>query len=96
MVLASSDYGLRKPHPLLFQAALRKSGLSGDEVWFCGDSILRDVEGAAGAGIFPVWYQNPDFENPHRNQEADLTPTCEHLQLSEWDELLPILDSLPA
>lgn len=35
-ILASSDYMLRKPQPMLFELALRKAGLTAGEVWFCG------------------------------------------------------------
>ena len=62
-VIASSDYAVRKPNPLIFQAALAKAGLSPEEVWFCGDQIDADVFGAQAAGIFPVWYDCDSVPN---------------------------------
>lgn len=50
-VIASSEYMIRKPNPLLFELALRKAHLSAGDVWFCGDSPSADVAGAFAAGI---------------------------------------------
>lgn len=58
-VLASSDYGLRKPQPLLFRVGLAKSGLDPAEVWYVGDKLRPDVEGSRACGMTPVLYQNP-------------------------------------
>ena len=43
-VIASSDYGYRKPLPLLFELALKKAGLKPEEVWYCGDTYDFDVK----------------------------------------------------
>lgn len=56
-VIASSEYMVRKPNPRIFRLALQKAGLSPDRVWFCGDNVRADVEGAHAAGLFPVWYE---------------------------------------
>lgn len=56
MVIASSDYVLRKPNPLLFGLALRKAGVDASDAWHCGDLFDKDVEGAVAAGIMPIWY----------------------------------------
>ena len=45
-ILVSSDYIFRKPHPLMFEVALQKAGLTADKVWYCGDSIEADIYGA--------------------------------------------------
>ncbi|SHJ44282.1 HAD family hydrolase [Thermoclostridium caenicola] len=93
-VIASSDYGFRKPNPLLFELALRRAGLDASEVWFCGDNVVADIEGAAGAGIFPVWYEDLTLENPWTRKYKGLRPTCEHLHIHEWRELIEILERL--
>lgn len=56
-ILASSDYGLRKPDPRLFRIALEKAKLNPESVWFCGDTYDKDVEGARKAGLKAVFYQ---------------------------------------
>ncbi len=78
-VLASSEYGVRKPDPLLFQIALRKAALPPDKVWFCGDSFSFDVRGANSAGIFPVWL------NRGGEPEGAEFP---YLTVSGWGELM--------
>ena len=45
-VIASSEYGVRKPDPLLFQIAARKAGQPPGRVWFCGDDLQADIAGA--------------------------------------------------
>jgi len=93
-IIASSDYGFRKPNPLLFQLALRKAGIDASEVWFCGDNVIADIEGASSAGIFPVWYEDLTLENPWTKKLKGLRPGCRHLHIHEWRELIEILESL--
>ena len=93
-VIASSEYVFRKPSRYLFELTLKKAGLDASEVWFCGDNIQADIEGAAAIGIFPVWYTNRTVDNPRRLQHGDARPQCDHLHISEWDELIEILEGL--
>lgn len=92
MVLVSSGYGMRKPHPLLFQAALSKAGLEAQDVWFCGDQIGTDVHGAQGAGMFPVWYECDTVPNGFARKNEGLTVEGAHLHIRHWDELVRALD----
>ncbi len=55
-IITSSDYVLRKPEKLLFDVAIRRSGLSPEEIWYVGDNPSADVVGALGAGMHPVLY----------------------------------------
>lgn len=59
-VVSSADYGLQKPHPSLFRAAVAKLGLRPEEVWFVGDNVEKDVAGARRAGLTAVWYNPQD------------------------------------
>ena len=93
-IIASSEYGFRKPSPYLFGLALRKAGLPPDDVWFCGDNPAADIQGAAGAGIFPVWYDN-GLECSYRDRTCEEAPACGHLHIREWSELIALLESLP-
>lgn len=92
-VIASSDYVLRKPNSLIFELALRKAGLSAEDVWFCGDNVRADVCGAAGAGIYPVWYQGVSEDNPFA-LKAQSAPEVEHLRVEDWRELIEMLEEL--
>lgn len=92
-IIASSEYMFRKPSPYLFELALNKADLSADEVWFCGDNIKADVEGAANVGIFPVWYDELTVENPWVNQNENITPNFKHLHIHDWNEFIKYLDN---
>ena len=52
--MTSSDYIMRKPNRILFDIALQKSGLCTDEIWYCVDNSLADIEGASQVGMYPV------------------------------------------
>jgi putative hydrolase of the HAD superfamily len=91
-VIASSDYALRKPNPLIFRAALAKAGLMPEEVWFCGDQIDADVFGAQAADIFPVWYEDQTIPNAFAKKNTGLAITGEHLHIHHWRELIAALD----
>lgn len=92
-VMTSSDYFLRKPNRILFDIALQKAGLSASDVWYCGDNVRADIEGASQAGIYPVWYDN-ETEKDYRGYSITETPKCEHLHIHEWDELISILKKI--
>ena len=57
-VIASSDYGVRKPQSLLFEVGIAKSGLNPAEIWYVGDKIKVDVDGSRAVGMEPVLYKN--------------------------------------
>ena len=92
-VIASSDYGVRKPDPLIFRAALSRANLPPEQVWFCGDQIDADVFGAQNVGIFPVWYEELTIPNGFARKNAGLTITGEHLHIHQWRELLDAHDA---
>lgn len=90
-ITASSDYMFRKPSRILFNIALNKAGLPPEMVWYCGDNPETDVEGAAKAGIFPVWYDN---DTDRESKDRTHIPQCEHLHIKNWNEMIKILDKL--
>ncbi len=94
-VLASSEYVFNKPHPLMFEIALNKAGLPADKVWFCGDSIYCDINGAHGVGMFPVLYEGSTVEeNPSVRDNLDMSVTFEHLHIHHWSELIKTLEQI--
>ncbi|MDR3311245.1 MAG: HAD-IA family hydrolase [Oscillospiraceae bacterium] len=90
-IIASSDYGVRKPDPLIFELALAKADLAPEDVWFCGDDVRCDVDGAAAAGLHPVFYTGNLAEHDG-NDGAE--PSCEHLHIGDWRELTGRLEAL--
>lgn len=87
-VLTSSEYGIRKPNPLIFRAALQRANVASEEAWFCGDNFQADILGASGVGIFPVWYRGGSLI---KDTEEDPPAAPELLCISDWQELIEIL-----
>lgn len=50
-VVISGEFGWRKPHPAIFQEALRRLGVRAEEAVFVGDDLEVDIEGASSCGI---------------------------------------------
>jgi putative hydrolase of the HAD superfamily len=57
-VVASADYAVRKPNPLLFEVAAAAINVPATNLWFVGDRLDTDMAGARAAGMHPVWF-NP-------------------------------------
>lgn len=51
VTLSSSDHGYMKPHPSIFEAALRAVDAAPAEAVMVGDSLAHDVEGARRLGM---------------------------------------------
>jgi HAD superfamily hydrolase (TIGR01662 family) len=49
--LYTADAGYQKPHPAIFQEALRRLGVRADEAAFVGDRLTSDVGGAQSVGM---------------------------------------------
>ena len=62
---------------------MRRS-LGPEEIWFLGDSLAFDVEGARAVGMTPIWY------NPHHEDAGAASPAA---QLHGWPGLEELLDS---
>ncbi|HVB38544.1 MAG TPA: HAD family hydrolase [Vicinamibacterales bacterium] len=52
--IASPDHGFMKPHPSIFEAALRLVEVPARDALMVGDSLRHDIEGARGAGLRAV------------------------------------------
>ena len=84
-IITSSDYIFRKPHRRIFEMALRKAGLKPEEVWFCGDNLYCDIQGAYSIGMKPIWY--PAYSS--HNDEPEIT--IPYSKINDWDELSQML-----
>ena len=89
-IIASSEYGYRKPNPLLFQLAAKKAGLNPEDIWFCGDTFSADVEGAHNVGMFPIYYQGVVEGGPKRHP-LEKNPDFDFVQINHWNELVELL-----
>lgn len=91
-IIASSEYGIRKPDSMIFELALQKANLPPGNVWYCGDNVKADVYGARSAGIFPVFYEDETVENPFQGQNEGLQIDFDHIHIHSWVEMMNILD----
>jgi putative hydrolase of the HAD superfamily len=55
--ISSSEHGYLKPHPSIFDAALKLLGVSAGESVMVGDSLAHDIEGARRVGMRGVLVQ---------------------------------------
>lgn len=55
-VVSSARVGARKPHPLIYEHALRLTSARPEETVMVGDSLTADVAGAERAGIHGVYF----------------------------------------
>ena len=81
--ISSSEHGYMKPHPSIFDAALKLVGVSAAEAVMVGDSFPHDIEGARRAGMRGILvHRSPGWEAPH---DADVPVIRD---LSELSRLL--------
>jgi putative hydrolase of the HAD superfamily len=55
--VSSSDHGYLKPHPSIFESALKLLGVSAAESVMVGDSLAHDIEGARRVGMRGILVQ---------------------------------------
>ena len=58
-VFLSSELGADKPDPLIYQRALKLSGITADETLHVGDDPVRDWRGAEAAGLAVFRLERP-------------------------------------
>jgi putative hydrolase of the HAD superfamily len=75
----SSEVGWRKPHPEIFERALRALDVAAEQTLFVGDTLATDIAGAAALGMHTcqaVWFRADDDE---------LAPEPEYQAFSQMD-----------
>ncbi|MCW3999858.1 MAG: HAD family hydrolase [Candidatus Bathyarchaeota archaeon] len=87
LTVVSGDINLRKPHPHIFNMALRYLGVEASDAVFVGDNLETDVLGSKRAGLTSVHIKR-------RNQTASAIRP--HLAINQLSQLLPLLDIDPA
>jgi putative hydrolase of the HAD superfamily len=84
-LISSSDFGLRKPHRYLFEAAARQMRLQTQNVWYLGDRIDTDIAGARAAGMVGVWFERGGSPTPDV-READA-------KVHSWGEFRSLVEA---
>ena len=66
----SSEVGMRKPHPAIFERALAALGVAAEQTLFVGDRLYEDIRGASELGMATaqaLWFradEHPDGREP--------------------------------
>ena len=84
-LISSADFGLRKPHRYIFEAAARRMRLQMANVWYLGDRIDTDIRGARGAGMVAVWFERASSPTPDAGG-ADA-------KVHSWNEFLSLVQA---
>ncbi|MEN1985564.1 HAD family hydrolase [Paenibacillus hubeiensis] len=84
LIIVSEEAGVKKPDPRIFEMALERLALNPEQCIYIGDHPANDVQGAADAGLHPIWMK---VNQPWRD---DLTVKPVHVieHLSELQKLL--------
>jgi putative hydrolase of the HAD superfamily len=73
-ILVSEAIGIEKPNPLIFRRAAEDLGIGPSEAVYVGDHPIKDVLGAAAAGLRPIWLRRgipwPDEHPPPLQLDA--------------------------
>jgi HAD superfamily hydrolase (TIGR01549 family) len=57
--IVSSNEGVAKPDPRIFQLGLEAAGVEANQVLYIGDNVIDDIQGANNAGIDAVLINRP-------------------------------------
>lgn len=84
-VFVSGEVGFDKPDPRIFAATLKSSSCAPDQILFVGDDPVKDVLGAANAGMKTCWIS-------HSNKWTGNQPRPDHI-INKVVELPSILQT---
>jgi putative hydrolase of the HAD superfamily len=84
--ISSSNHGYLKPHPSIFEAALRLMNVPAAESVMVGDSIGQDIAGARGIGMRAVLVRRGSADQPFGGDVNPEVPIIHSLH-----DLLPLL-----
>jgi putative hydrolase of the HAD superfamily len=81
ILVASAEVVVRKPNPLIMEAAAGLLGVSCADTWFVGDRLDTDIAGAVAAGMTPILLSRA---NGVRAETPAITVT-------HWDEIVRLV-----
>lgn len=91
-IVASSECVFRKPSEWIFRRAMGLAHVKPEQCWFIGDDVRCDIEGAARAGIWPIWFKCP-LKCTYK-PEARIPPQCMYTRVSSFAALGEMLRGL--
>ena len=84
--ISSSNHGFLKPHPSIFEAALRLMDVPAGDAVMVGDSVGQDIAGARGIGMRAVLVRRGVDDEPFGGDVDREVPVIHNLR-----DLLPLL-----
>lgn len=88
-VLISDFVGVKKPHPKIFQKALKKFEVEPHEAVMVGDRLYSDIYGAKSAGMTTIWFKYGKYAN----RELDYLKYAD-FQVRSLEEVVEIVRGL--
>jgi len=67
----SKEVGIRKPHPEIFERAIKDLKVSKEEFVHIGDRPELDIVGAKNAGVFGIYYNPKGYSYPENYPKPD-------------------------
>jgi putative hydrolase of the HAD superfamily len=93
-VAISDEIGIRKPNPKLFEYFLNKFGLKGKETVYIGDRLENDIRPAIKNNIHAILIHRGGKYDLDMDQSSIPEKWKPHYEISNLDQLLPIIDKL--
>ncbi|MBT3336690.1 MAG: HAD family hydrolase [Anaerolineae bacterium] len=85
-IRSSAAAGYRKPHPHMFEEALKELGLFPEQCAMVGDTLEADIKGANALGIYSIWINRR--VNQNTKTLVDIRPKAVIQELTELPKLL--------
>lgn len=92
-IVMSSETGIRKPDPRIFEIALQRMGVTAEETGYVGDTISRDVLGARNAHLgLVIRINNPSIAHRDAAFTGPDAPQADYVieELNELPEILRV------
>jgi len=89
-ILVSDDVGWRKPHPRIFEEALKRLGKSVEQAVFVGDNPIEDIQGAKAIGMKAIFIPSQFFTI----EDAEKAPQPPDLIINSLCELPRVLPEI--
>ena len=70
VAVSSSQHGYMKPHPSIFEAALKLAGVAAADAVMVGDSLTQDIDGARRVGMRGVLVRRSDDGRGHARRRT--------------------------
>ncbi len=79
-IVISSQVGYCKPHPIIYQTAMRSLGLAAEEICFIGDNWDDDVIGPMQQGMQAIWVRPSNEQTEDRQLQAPGVAVVERIE----------------